>query len=775
MRRFIYTVIVLFFAAISVSAKLNIAPGEWQTIRSYSGISSIAPSTDKVYVVANGGVFVYDKSTKKTQTLTTLDGISPSSITHMAFVESTNSLFIVHADLCVDIVVDGIVFTDESIKDKDISGKILNNIKVEGEKIYLSLDAGIIVYNTKKREISDTYIIGEGGESEKVYQTVENNGFIYALMQDAASATGKKIKVCQSGSNANDYSSWMTIQLPTGNDIKQMENALGHVLVLTDSGLYASLPNFEWTDIAPRGIVPTKIQVYKNILTCATDWQIMAYTDGNLGDFKYKQCVTNMAVYDADEDVCWVSDEDGMRRVDMSTNDLDGVKSDPILAEGPSGNTYYSIDVVDGDLYLAGNSGYATDAVVDYLRDGKWHNLRKSLEGNPLQYFRSCHTMAVDPIDKDHLMVPTWWGVYEFYKDSLKHVHDCSNATFSMVADCSITDCSWFDDDNNFITTNPGSSGYLLHALDKNGEWKALAHNNLLGQRYAHRHIKMKSGLDVVVFEYKDCGIGFINLNGTTFDISDDKTRVVSTFRYTEDGVTETFAPIYIYSVVEDLKGDLWIATDQGPIIMKNVSGVFDKKETCVRPKVTREDDSKYADYLLSGDKIKKIQVDGKNRKWIATETNGVYLVSASGDKILESFTTKNTPLSSNSIVDISFDNNTGYLYILTDDGIYIYASDSSLPSENFDNVVVYPNPVRSDYEGDVEIKGLMEESNVRITDQRGMVIENGLSNGGTYRSSARRSDGTRLPTGVYNIFITTSPDDEGLTETKHLKFAIIR
>lgn len=775
MRKFICTVIVLFIATISVLAKLNIAPGEWQTIRSYNGITSVIPSKENVYVIANGGVFVYNKSAKTTRTLTTLDGISPSPIENMVFVESVNSLFIIHSDLCIDIVVDGKVYTDESIKDKDFSGKKLNNVKVDGDMMYISLDAGIIVYDPSKREVSDTYIIGEGGESETVYQTVNNNGILYALMQDKESITGKKIKVCLPGHNANDYSEWQTISLPTGAEIKQMENACGHVLVLTNVGLFASLPDFLWADITPRGITPTKLQVYKNRCTCITDWQIMVYNEQNFGEFKYKQCVTDLAVYDLDDDVCWVSDKDGMRMVDMSNDDIDGVKSDPILAEGPSQNNYYSIDVIDGDVYLAGNSGYATPAVVDYLRDGEWHSLRNSLTGNELMFFSSCHMVMVDPLDKDHIVAPTWWGVYEFYKDSLKRVHDCTTATFSQTADCSITECVWFDDDNNLIATNPQSSGYLLHAMNKDGEWKALAHNKLLGQRYADHHIRLKSGVDVVVFRYKNCGLGFVDLNGTTFDVSDDKSRVVTAFKYNEDGVSESFAPIYIYSVVEDLKGDLWVATDQGPVIMKNVKGVFDNKETCVRPKVTREDDSRYADYLLSGDKIKKIQVDGKNRKWIATESNGIYLVSPNGDKILESFTTMNTPLSSNSIVDICFDNKSGYLYILTNDGIYIYATDSSLPSETFDNVVVYPNPVRSDYEGDVEIKGLMEESNVRITDQRGMVIENGLSNGGTYRFSARRSDGTRLPTGIYNIFVTTSPDEEGVTETKYLKFAIIR
>lgn len=777
MRRFINILFALVIATVCASAKVAIAPGEWKTMHSYRDITAISPSLDKVYVAASGGVFAYDKKTKEITTLTTLDGLSPSPIITLVYVEEANSLFILHTDMCIDVMTDGKVFTDESLKDKDISGKILNSIKVEGEKVYLSLDAGIVVYNAKKREVFDTYIIGNDGELVKVFQTVENRGDVFALIQDSESEIGKMIKVCRKGNNANDYSAWDTVIPPLGSNIKQMENVNGHVVVLTDAGLFAYLGKDGWVDVSPRGIVPERIQVYKNRCTCLTNWQLMVFHEDNLGNYKYKHCIANLAVYDVDEDVTWIADG-GLRMIEMGDPGETSVKSDPILPDGPSQNEYYSIELQGEDVFLAGNNGWATPAVIDYLRDGKWHALRDSMTNEQLRYFRSAECMVVDPQDKDHIFVPTWWGVYEFYKDTLVNIHDKSNASFSeanSASECTITDIAWFDEDNNLIVANPESKGFLLHVMNKDGEWKALRHNSLIGQRYAHRHIKTTSGIDIIPFEYKPCGIGFVDMNGTTWDESDDKTRLISSFKYVEEGVTETFSPIRVYSVEEDLKGDLWIATDQGPIILKNLKGVFDGKETCVRPKVTREDDSRYADYLLSGDKIKRIQVDGKNRKWIATESNGVYLVSANGDKILESFTTKNSPLSSNSIVDIRFDKVSGYLYILTNDGIYIYASDSSLPSEDFDDVVIYPNPVRPDYDGDVEIKGLMEESNVRITDQRGAVIENGLSNGGTYRFSARRNDGTRLPTGVYNIFVTTSPDENGEMVTKHLKFAIIR
>ena len=445
MRRFIYTVIVLFIATISVFAKRNIAPGEWQTIRSYNGITSIIPSKEKVYVVANGGMYSYDKKTKEVKPLSTLDGLSASAIEMVEYVESTKTLFIIHSDMTIDLVVDGVTFSDESIKDSEISGKKVNNLKVDGDNVYISLDAGIVVYNTKKREVSDTYIIGNDGEYEVVYQTIVFNNDIYALMADRSHCSQRKIRVCKEGKNANDFNAWEPVALPITCPVdsvvvKTMDCSSDHVLLLTSEGLYALLEDGSWVDVSPRGIVPDTIQVYKNRLTAITCWQVMAFHKDNLGDMKYRECWSKIAVYDVDEDVVWHDNGDGLRIADMSVDELKATVSEPIKFDGPSQNDYYSLEVVDGEIYLTGNDGYNTPVVVDYSKEGKWYNLRDSLKDDNLRFFRSGHVIAVDPTDKNHVMVPTWWGIYEFYKDSLLRVHNKENASF---CETSGTNCTY--------------------------------------------------------------------------------------------------------------------------------------------------------------------------------------------------------------------------------------------------------------------------------------------------------------------------------------------
>lgn len=739
--------------------------------------------------MANGGMFSLDKKTKEVKTLSTLEGLSSSSIEFVEYVESTKTLFIIHSDMTIDLLVDGVAFNDESIKDSDISGKKVNSLKVDGDYVYISLDAGIVVYNTKKREVLDTYIIGDDGQYEVVYQTVVLDNDIYALMADKSHCSKRKLKICSKDNNANDFNAWINVALPVScpSDsvfIKRMECACGHVLILTNKGLFARLGDGSWVDVSPKGIIPDTIQVSNNRLTAITDWQVIAFPKDNLGDVKYRECSADIAVYDVDDDIVWLDDE-GLRWADLSVDELVATVSDSVAFNAPSQNSYYSIQVVDGDIYLTGNDGFSTPAVADYSKDGKWHYLRDFLKRDSSVFkninkyeFNSAYRMLIDPKDKNHILVPTWWGVHEFRNDTLIKIHDKYNSGFQTCRQssrCTKTECAWYDDNHNLFVTAPDAYGNLIYVMDTNGEWHELSHTKFLNQPRAHFHLRTKSGIDFITVEYSSCAICILDVNKTPLDASDDKTKILTSFKYSEDGATKTFQPVNIFGVEEDLKGDIWIATDQGPLIMRNVKGVFDDKETYTRPKITREDDSRYADYLLASDKVRKIQVDGKNRKWIATEGNGLFLVSANGDKIIENFTTKNSPLPSNAVMDIVYEKKTGVLYIMTDNGLVMYATDSSLPEDDYENVTVYPNPVLPDYDGDVEIKGLMENSNVRITDQRGMVIENGISNGGTYRFSARKKDGTRLPTGVYNIFVVTEPDDDGVTETKHLKFAIIK
>jgi flagellar hook assembly protein FlgD len=77
--------------------------------------------------------------------------------------------------------------------------------------------------------------------------------------------------------------------------------------------------------------------------------------------------------------------------------------------------------------------------------------------------------------------------------------------------------------------------------------------------------------------------------------------------------------------------------------------------------------------------------------------------------------------------------------------------------SENYNDLYVYPNPVRETYRGDITVSGLMSNSTVKITNVSGNLIWEGKSEGGQFIWDGRNFNGSRVHTGVYLIFCSNS------------------
>jgi hypothetical protein len=172
---------------------------------------------------------------------------------------------------------------------------------------------------------------------------------------------------------------------------------------------------------------------------------------------------------------------------------------------------------------------------------------------------------------------------------------------------------------------------------------------------------------------------------------------------------------------------------------------------------IPRDDGSGYADPLLGTQVVTAIEVDGANRKWLGTSGGGVYLVSADGLEELEQFNANNSPLLSNVIADICVDGQTGEVFFGTDKGIISYKGEAMEGSSAYSNVVVYPNPVRETYEGPVAIKGLLENTTVKISDMGGNLVFETESLGGQAVWDGTNFNGQRVATGVYMIFLSNT------------------
>lgn len=215
-----------------------------------------------------------------------------------------------------------------------------------------------------------------------------------------------------------------------------------------------------------------------------------------------------------------------------------------------------------------------------------------------------------------------------------------------------------------------------------------------------------------------------------------------------------------VNSIALDRDNLLWVGTDNGVAVIVTTRDIFTTASEAYTPFFqTRR--------LLLQEVINKIVIDGGNRKWIATQ-NGLNLFSASADEQILNFTEENSPLPSKNVIDLAIDSTTGEIFVLTQNGLLSYRTDSSEPSEDFSSVRIFPNPVRPDFQGVLTVSGLRENTAIKITDTAGRLIYETKSNGGTASWDLQNH---RTATAIYMVFCVAEDGSESFVG----KVAVLR
>ena len=104
---------------------------------------------------------------------------------------------------------------------------------------------------------------------------------------------------------------------------------------------------------------------------------------------------------------------------------------------------------------------------------------------------------------------------------------------------------------------------------------------------------------------------------------------------------------------------------------------------------------------------------------------------------------------------------------------MFEYFSDSTPAEPDYSNVYAYPNPVRPDFTGLVTIKGLMDNSLLKIVDAGGNVVKQLRSTGGMATWDCCGDNGNRVKTGVY--YVMASQGDSSSKQSSVTKLVIIK
>ncbi len=761
----------LFLTLTSSFAQLEM--GGWRTHLSYNKIEQICASENKIFAVSEGSLFSVDKRDGNMEFYSKISGLNGTVVNKIAYDKKNDILVIVYKDGNIDFVNSGGIQNLPDFYNKQIAAKkITNDILIHKETAYLSTSFGIITLNIKKQEIQDTYYIGENASNVEVLNTT--------ILKDKIYAVSKKNIYFADVNNPQiiNYQNWEKVEnLPNSGDIKSFQAFADKGILLRKNKLFI-YDNGTWTPL-DASLSVENIRVSNSYLFIFTKSKAFYYKDNltNRVEVKNLSSLVDGIVENKSKSLWFCGDARGLARYKNEQTEF-------FKPNGPAVNMPYRMKFAGEKLFVIPNRKYArlenVAGDIMIFEDNTWKNIYSTTiqekVGNKVVDFSS---IAVDKKDNKHFYITSAnSGIYEFKDDKFYQHFDRSNSNIKTAADLAGYIYQWVDNavldkkNNLWFTNDLTSEGIKVYLA--NSEWVGLKYDGVkakqnLGTILINSQNENQKWVLSRTYSYR--GICIFDDNGTIKDKSDDKSVFYPALKYSINSEEKEIVPKYFFCIEQDKEGDIWIGTSDGPFVIRNTAtDIFNNKMKFSRITIPRNDGTNIVDFLLEKESIKAIAIDGANRKWIGTENSGLYLLSEDGKTTIHHFTTKNSPLTSNDILSLDINPITGEVFIGTGAGLISYQSDSALAEESFENLHIYPNPVRENYNGLITIAGLMENSFVKITDISGNLVAELKSNGSLATWDGKNKYGQKVSTGVY-LAICTSSDN---TETKTKKILII-
>lgn len=722
----------------------------WRLHPAFTETSKVSVGRTKVYALSSGSLFSVDKESEEIEIYTKQSGLTASSISRIAYNKEVGALLIVYFNGMMDILSDNgdiVNLQDLYLKSYTLSMNV-HDIAMRGDKAYLAMTFGVVVVDMDRHEIADTYYIGEEAGDVDVRSLAITRDSLYAMGADSL------LYRASFSDNIIDFAYWKSS--PTTLNIKQLSVCDDRLYALAESSIFV-WQNAEWKPFYVEREIEW-MRVSENRLICQIkNWYLVRLSSRATIERLDAPYVSLDAEWDPTTSTYWQASLPlGLCRL----SDFQGFRPN-----GPMDNNAFRMLFSGSRLYICPgtrwtDAGYKPGNV--HIYDNGWGGYVSSSLSAAIQ--RSWHdvvSLAVNPADPEECYLASYGaGIIHMKNGSFVAHYDRYNSTLRPAVDGLSkpdeyirVDGLYVDSLSNLWALNAGTAATTINVKSPDGRWKAY---NIYSEG---RRVEMTTPGPILadrrnahfkwlIDQRSTPGIILHYDNATPFNGADDS-AIKRSVLYDQDGLPVVLAEVRC--LVQDLNNDIWVGTPSGIVIIRSTTD-FMKDATCYRVKIPRNDGTDLADYLLGTEQVNCIFVDGGNRKWIGTETSGLYLVSDDGLQTLEHFTEINSPLPSNSVLCLAAHPTTGELFIGTSSGIASYRADASEPSEDFSAVYAFPNPVRPGFTGVITITGLMDNTTVTIIDGGGNAVCRTRSNGGIAVWDGKNQYGRRATTGVYTV-----------------------
>ncbi len=719
--------------------------GQWREHLPYQVAIDVAASETTVYAATPLSLFSVDAQTKEINRFSKVSGLSETGISSIAYDIPGKKLFIAYSNSNLDVLTATGIKNIPGLKRSTVSGnKNIYHIYPDGSRCYLSTGLGVIVVDAEKYEIRDTWAIGDGGGYVKTNAFARTSSAFYAATDQGLKRTAVTT------ANPGDFRSWQTLSGANGLALAAARGVVNYnnkAIVLQNDSLFIENGN-AWQLFFANGAPIVTINVSNNRLLvsqAATSGpaQVVVLNDAGV----VQRIIQRSNALPAPQKAVSVGTDYWIADASESLVHVMGNEFENFKLSSPQNIVLGQMTAKDGVLWATAGSvnsswnyQYNPSGVFKF-ENGQWSafNLYTNQQLDTLLDFI---TVAIDPRDNSAWAGSFGGGLAHFENGGGLKIFKQGSPIGSTVGDPTSYRVAGlaFDTENNLWVANFGSTRQL-HVLKTDNSWQSFAAPFTLSENAvaqividdaSQKWIQAPLGNGLLVFD-----------QGQFDNPGDDRWRLLKTS--TGGG---NLPSNEVYCLAKDKNGAIWVGTANGIAVFQCPQDVFTTGCEAVLP-VIRE--GAFASFLFRGQEVRSIAVDGANRKWVAT-ASGVWLVSADGDKVLANYTEINSPLFSNDVRRLVIDGTTGEVFIATAKGLLSFRGSATEAEEIKSSVVVFPNPVPPGYAGTIGIRGLPENSIVKITEPNGRLVFQTRSLGGQAIWDGKDYRGGRASTGVYLV-----------------------
>ena len=770
--------IILLLALLPFAMNAQQASVTWKVFTSFDNITDVVETPSMVYYLSAGSLYGYDKDNDENLTFSIDNYLTETQIKKIYYNQFNDYIAIAYESGNIDLLyADKKVVNLPEIRDAAInSTKVINDITFsKDDKMLVSTNFGLVLYDDNKYEVEQSGIY-----NQEVSCAAISDNYIFVFFTKQGTALyfidrEKRINNIDNFVKKSDMYNISKIVALSDNDFLTMTKASNGNNRLRYMNLDLKTLKHTFQEATPTYI--ERIAPSKNGYIAFGRTNAIECVDGkfNVSDIPATLKGNIFCAWDGIDKV-WGANTEGVGYYDISSatpttlkdkfrpDDALTISSVGLIYCAPSGKTY----VAEKGL----TNYYASDWTLSNIAKLNVLDINRKVSivqpDNLTIYYpnintkttRSIFNIIEDINDPDCFYMSSYNGIAKIKNNQEIIAYNKDNSPLVPVivsANPRETRVIGMDIDGNgnlwsMLHNVDNSSKGLLFMLPSDNrknntskleDWKSIKFEGYVGETDATLVACKKS--NIVFCSYRNA---FTIL---AYDNNNNKKAVIENV-VDQDG-KQISLNYKLMTLTEDNNGQIWIGTEDGVLVITNPNNATEPVVRVNRVKVPRNDGTNFADYLLEGQTVTCIAVDASNRKWIGTLNSGAYLVSADGSQILEHFTMANSALPNNNIYAIGCDKKSNAVYFGTVNGMVQYNSDSAPASSDYSDVYAYPNPVRPEYTGWITIRGLMDNSLVKIADSAGNVFYQGRSEGGMMTWDGCDKNGERVRTGVYYVF----------------------